>query len=271
MNPVVRTGFVLFILALADGVPADSPKVSLKVTLPDEDAKVFVGDKLAEGSGMTRTIQAAAPDEKGVVTVKIVWEPNNYTKITRKRTLSVKQGGEIAVDLGKEDPKNPDDILLRYVPTPQDVVEAMCKLAKVGPNDVVYDLGCGDGRFMITALKQFRASRGVGIDIDPELIKKSKDNAAQAQLKDNVEFRVGDVLKIPDMVVADASVVFLYMGDHINNRLKPILQKNLKPGSRIVSHRFLMDDWKPSRTLTVNSAAGYPCDIHLWEIGAAKK
>src|SRR4029077_9897184 len=113
--------------------------------------------------------------------------------------------------------------------------------------------------------------KGVGVDLDedkanPDLIKKCRARAKEAGLTEKqIEFRKGDVLKVKDL--SYATVVLLYMGDDINNRLKPILKKTLKPGSRVVSHRFLMgEDWKPAKTETINSSAGYPCDIHLWEI-----
>ena len=102
------------------------------------------------------------------------------------------------------------------------------------------------------------------VELDPELVKKCKETAKSEGVADKVEFRLGDVLKVKDM--ADANVVLLYMGDDINNRLKPILQSTLKPGARVVSHRFTMGEWKPDRTETVNSSAGYECLIHLWTI-----
>jgi ribosomal protein L11 methylase PrmA len=137
-------------------------------------------------------------------------------------------------------------------------------MAKVGPKDVVYDLGCGDGRMVIIAINKFGAKRGVGVDLDPERIKESKENAEKYKVADKVEFRVGDVLKIKDL--RDADVVLLYMGDDINLRLRPILKQTLKPGARIVSHRFTMGDWKPQRTITVNEE-GEDYHLHLWRIG----
>src|SRR5439155_26379587 len=161
-------------------------------------------------------------------------------------------------------------------PTPQECVDAMCKMAKVGKEDVVYDLGCGDGRLVITAVKKFGAKRGVGIDLDAEgldLIGKCKEIAKKEGIADKVEFRKGDVLKVKDL--SDATVVLLYMGDDINARLKPILQKTLKEGSRVVSHRFLMgEDWPPDRSEKVKSTMGdfpgYENEIHLWTIKKQK-
>src|SRR5207247_707521 len=123
----------------------------------------------------------------------------------------------IAVDLAKADPKNPDDIVVRYVPTPDDVVAEMCKMAKVGKDDVVYDLGCGDARMVITAVKKFGAKRGIGVERDPKMVKESKANVKKAGVEQMVEIREGDVLKIKDL--SDATVVLLYMGEDINLRL----------------------------------------------------
>lgn len=197
--------------------------------------------------------------------VTAVWEPNNYTRITRTREVKVMAGTDLEVDLRQEDGKWPDNIKVRYVPTPSDVVDAMVKLAGVGKNDVVYDLGCGDGRMVIAAVKTGEAKRGVGVDIDPERVRESKANAKAAGVEDKVEFRVGDVLEIADLSTAD--VVLLYMGNDINLRLKPILQKTLKPGARVVSHRFTMGDWKPDETQVIVDKKGEKFLIHLWKIG----
>lgn len=166
----------------------------------------------------------------------------------------------------KEEPT----IKVPYVPTPHAVVDEMLKLGGVKEGDVVYDLGCGDGRIVITAVKGFKAKRGVGVDLDPERIKESKQGAKDAKVEDKVEFRQGDVLKIDS--VADATVVMLYMFPEINERLQPMLQKTLKPGSRVVSHDFLMrDDWKPEKEVTIKDATGQEHTLFLWTIPASKK
>jgi predicted RNA methylase len=261
------------LLALLAGAPTpaqDTPARTIKVEvlLPQDDAKVKIDGESAGGKGEKRRLVAKLAAGKTSFTVETVWEPNNYTKIFRKRVVTPGAKDEIVVDLRKESPDRKDHIEVRYVPTPQDVVDAMCKMAKVGKDDIVYDLGCGDGRLVITAVKKFGAKRGVGVDIDPERIKECKEGADLQRLNNKVEFRVGDVLKIKDL--PDATVVLLYMGDDINNRLRPILQKTLRPGARVVSHRFTMGDWKPDRSETVNSTAGYPCVIHLWTIKGDK-
>jgi precorrin-6B methylase 2 len=250
--------------SLLHGRPFDGKTIKLKLLLVQGDTKITVDGKDFPGDTKERLLTVKTADDKDYVQIVATWEPNNYTRISRPRKVVAKEG-EVEIDFRKASDTEKDDIVVRFVPTPDDVVEAMCKMAKVGKDDVVYDLGCGDGRMVITAVKTFGAQRGVGVDLDPALVKQCKIEAKAAGVEDKVQFRVGDVLKVDDM--SDANVVLLYMGDDINARLKPILQKTLKQGSRVVSHRFLMgDDWPPDRTETVRSSAGYDCLIHIWEI-----
>lgn len=144
-----------------------------------------------------------------------------------------------------------------YVPTRPEVVNAMLKLANVSSKDVVYDLGCGDGRIVITAAKKYGAS-GKGIDINPERIAEAKANAETANVSDKVKFAVDDLFKTD---FSPASVVTLYLLPSVNLRLRPILLKQLKPGTRIVSHAFDMGDWKPQKTVEVDGAT-----IYLWTV-----
>jgi SAM-dependent methyltransferase len=134
-----------------------------------------------------------------------------------------------------------------YVPTPYPVVEEMLKLANVQSSDVVYDLGCGDGRIVITAAQQYGA-RGVGIDIDPERIKEANENALKAGVADKVKFLQRDLFESD---FSDATVVTLYLLRSVNLRLRPKLLAELKPGTRIVSNTFDMGDWKADRTADV--------------------
>src|SRR5262249_33384167 len=273
-----RSRVVLLYCALL-GVVAFAPAKSqekaekatkLKVLVPtDQKVRVLVDGETIKGKGATREIVApAVPKNKDVYEVTATWRTNNYTKFYRTRKVAPKPGETVVVDLRKEDPKERDHIEIRYVPTPDDVVERMCKLAKVTKDDVVYDLGCGDGRLVITAVKKFAARRGVGVDLDPERIKESKANAKEKGVDDKVEFRIGDVLKIKDL--QEANVVLLYMGDDVNLRLRPILQKTLKPGSRIVSHRFKMGDWEPDKTEKFRAEDGNEYEIHLWTVPKKK-
>ena len=132
----------------------------------------------------------------------------------------------------KAEPKKEEPtIRVPYVPTPETVVEEMLKLAGVKDGDVVYDLGCGDGRIVVAAVKDFKAKKGIGVDIDPQRVKESKQNAKAAKVEDKVEFREGDVLKITD--VSEATVVTLYLFPEVNEKLAPMLKKTLKPGDQI--------------------------------------
>lgn len=155
-----------------------------------------------------------------------------------------------------------------FVPTPQPVVDEMLRLADPKEGETLYDLGCGDGRMVCRAIANHGAKRGIGVDIDPERVKDSKETAKEYKVENKVEFRQGDVLKVDD--IPDATVVLLYMGNDINLRLRPILQAKLKPGARVVSHRFTMGDWEPTKTekLTVD---GEEYEIHLWVIGDKSK
>jgi precorrin-6B methylase 2 len=145
-------------------------------------------------------------------------------------------------------------------------------MAKVTKGDVVMDIGCGDGRLVIQAVKEFGAKKGIGIDINPDLIKKCKENAKKAGVADRVEFRVGDANKLKD--VSEASVVLLYLGDFLNLKIRPALRGSLKPGSRVVSHRFKMGDWAPDKTETQLLKNNYDMDeeyvLHLWTIKPKK-
>jgi SAM-dependent methyltransferase len=159
--------------------------------------------------------------------------------------------------------QSPAPSLAPYVPTPQDVVERMLELAKVGSGDVVYDLGCGDGRLVITAAKKYGA-RGVGIDIDPERIAESRANARTAGVESLVEFRQQDALQAD---VSPATVVTLYLLSQSNLKLRPKLTAQLRPGSRIVSHQFGMGDWRPDKVETFADSLGATRTLYLWTLG----
>jgi len=147
---------------------------------------------------------------------------------------------------------------IHYVPTPDSVVAAMLDLAGVTATDVVYDLGSGDGRIVIEAAKKYGA-RGVGIELDPELNKRAEKNAKKAGVADKVMFVRADFFKTD---LSPASVVTLFLSPNINARLQSKLRRELKPGARIVSHRFPMPpDWKPTRDLAVKGT-----HVFLWTI-----
>jgi SAM-dependent methyltransferase len=151
--------------------------------------------------------------------------------------------------------------LAPFVPTPQDVVERMLKLAGVTKRDVVYDLGCGDGRIVITAARKFGA-RAMGFDIDPQRIKESEENAKKAGVEPLVTFKLQDALTVN---VSRATVVTLYLLSSSNARLRPILTKQLKPGARVVSHAFDMGDWEPAEIERFNDDMGIARTLFLWK------
>lgn len=150
--------------------------------------------------------------------------------------------------------RSPDVI---FVPTPNEVVDRMLEMAKVTAKDVVYDLGCGDGRIVITAAQKFGA-RSVGIDIDPTRIKEAQANAKAARVGDKVRFIEADLFEAD---IGEATVVTLYLLTRLNEKLKPKLLKELKPGTRVVSHAFDMGDWAPEQKAQVAAS-----NVYLWRI-----
>jgi SAM-dependent methyltransferase len=176
-------------------------------------------------------------------------------------------GDNVKVDLTVKNPKT-DKIVVRWVPTPDDIVDEMCKMAKVTKNDTVYDLGCGDAVMLIRPIQKFNAKKGVGIDIDPKMIEKAKDNVKKAKLDKKIDLRVGDILNVKDM--ADADVVLLYIGDDRGERLSPVLQKTCKAGARIVSHRFSLGEWEPTKKVTVKGDDGGEYELLLWVVPEKK-
>jgi cyclopropane fatty-acyl-phospholipid synthase-like methyltransferase len=150
--------------------------------------------------------------------------------------------------------------LAPYVPTPQDVVEKMLEMAQVTAKDTIFDLGCGDGRIVVTAAKKYGA-HGVGVDIDPQRIKESQENAKRAGVENLVRFLQQDALTVD---VSGATVVTLYLLPDSNRRLRANLTRQLKPGSRIVSHAFDMDDWEPVKTEQFLDSGGMTRTLYLW-------
>jgi precorrin-6B methylase 2 len=150
--------------------------------------------------------------------------------------------------------RTPDVI---FVPTPEAVVDAMLEVAKVNKNDVVYDLGCGDGRIPVTAAQKYGA-RGVCVDIDPQRIKEAEERVRTHDVEDRVKVVEADLFTLD---ISEATVVTLYLLPSLNQKLIPKLKSELKPGTRIVSHAFDMGDWKPEKELTVDGRK-----VYFWTI-----
>lgn len=144
-----------------------------------------------------------------------------------------------------------------YVPTPMTVVDRMLEMAKVGQRDLVYDLGCGDGRIVIRAAERF-GCRGVGVDLDPARVSEAKANAEKAKVQSLVKFEVGNVFTYD---FSPATVVTMYLLRSVNMRLRPRLLAELKPGTRIVSHAFDLGDWKPEQTARIDGS-----NVFMWTV-----
>ncbi|MBI4528196.1 MAG: class I SAM-dependent methyltransferase [Deltaproteobacteria bacterium] len=149
-----------------------------------------------------------------------------------------------------------------FVPTPHEVVDRMLELAALRKGDLLYDLGSGDGRIVIAAARKYGV-RAVGFEIDPQLIKESRDNIKTAGLEDLAEIREEDIRTVD---LSPATVVTLYLYPAANLRLRATILRQLKPGSRVVSHAFGMGGWKPDRVETVRDSAGLTRTIYLWRV-----
>jgi len=167
----------------------------------------------------------------------------------------------VASGLSAQAPRTP------FVATPPDVVDRMLLLARVGADDVVYDLGCGDGRIVIAAARTYGA-RGVGVDIDPVRIDEARRNARLAGVDHLVSFRVQDALETD---VSEATVVALYLVSALNVKLRPNLTAQLRPGARIVSHNFPMGDWEPDVVDVFTGANGQTRTLYLWRADGRRR
>jgi uncharacterized protein (TIGR03000 family) len=247
--------------------PAKGVKSKITVTVPQDDAELQIEKKVMKTTGKTREFDTPdlEPNKMYLYEFVATWRPNNYTVITRTRTEKFVAGANVVIDLTKE-PKDGDPMdkaVIRFVPTPDDVVQEMIKLGKVGKDDVVFEPGCGDGRIIIACVKA-GAKKAVGIDLDEERVKESTAAVKAAGLGDKIDIRKGDALEVKDY--GDASVVMLYMGDEFDLLVRPVLLRDLKVGSRIVSHRFTMGDWKPDTTKMITGMDGDEYLVHLWTV-----
>jgi uncharacterized protein (TIGR03000 family) len=240
----------------------------ITVTVPSLDTALEIDGHAVPGTGLVRTFETPPlpADRPYQYNVIAKWQPNTYTNMTRTKVVRFRAGERVQIDLSVDDPA--DRVVVRYVPTPDNIALEMVKLANVTPNDVTYEPGVGDARITIAAVKA-GARRAVGVDLDPERVKESRANVEHAGLSHKIDIRLGDALEQPDL--GSMTVVFLYMGDHFNMLIRPYLWKQLPVGARVVSHRFLMGDWKPDQTVTVTDDYGLPYELHVWTITEAHK
>jgi uncharacterized protein (TIGR03000 family) len=261
MLPVISA--ILVFSTLGPGAAWTQNTSTITVRVPHEDTELVVNGKTMVGKGTSRIFETGPleTDRTERYTFVATWAPNGYTTLTRTKTVSFRAGERVVVDLATDDPH--DRARIRYVPTPEDIADAMIKLAGVTSADVIYEPGCGDARITIAAV-QAGAKKGVGIDIDPDRVADSRVRVKEAGLDKRIEIRLGDALDIQDL--SEASVVFLYMGDHFNMLMRPLLWKELKVGARVVSHRFTMGDWKPDKTVSIDGYDIGEYELHLWTI-----
>ena len=277
----MRTLWVGFVVVALVGAACGQEKkaATIKIKAPatgfkDTVVKVDGAEVKGKDGEWVFTTPALDPNKQYTFKVEALIEPNNYTKITRPREVAVKAGDAVSLDLTVEDKKNEknfDKIVVRWVPTPDEIVDKMAKLANVGKDDVIFDPGCGDAVMMIRPVKLLGAKKGIGIDIDPKMVKIAQDKAKEAGVAEKIVIKQGDILKEEDMKIgAEATVVLIYIGDDLGARMAPVLQKMLKPGTRVVSHRFKLGDWKPDKTVTVKDSEGAEYELHYWEVKEKK-
>jgi tRNA G37 N-methylase Trm5 len=157
--------------------------------------------------------------------------------------------------------------IVPYVPTPQEVVDKMLDMAQVKSGDVVYDLGSGDGRIVVTAAKKYGV-KAIGFEIDPQRIKESRENIKKAGVENLVEIRQQDIRTVD---LSPASVLTMYLLPEVNLMIRPNIWKQMKPGSRVVSHDFDMGDWKPLKTEAIKDASGWDHTLYLWHVEPVKQ
>lgn len=272
------TAFVFVAISPAVASPAQAPQSAtqavegvssrITITMPQEDATLIVDGQPDVTFGAVRAIDSKRLPRRtqSTMTLTVQWKPNGYTEMTRTKQIRFAAGDPVTVDLSIDQPD--DRVKVIYVPTPQDVSEEMSRLANVGPSDVVYEPGCGDARITIAAIRR-GAQRGICIDIDEERARESQANVKAAGFAERIDVRHGDALDLKDL--SQVSVVLLYMGEHFNLLIRPVLWRDLKVGSRVVSHAFGMGDWKPDQAIYFESEQGGAYQLYLWTITADVK
>ncbi len=275
---VFGVGFILVVLvsllASLTGMsafaqqPANATRSKVKVNVPQDDAELVIEGKPTRTIGKSREYDTPdlEPGKKYLYEIKVVWKPNKFTTLTRTRVVKFVAGDEVTVDLTAAQPTDTADVLLK--PATADVLKDMADAAKLTKDDVVFEPKAADARGLIAAVSA-GAKRAVGVQPDADKVKAITQAVTKAELEGKI-----DVLKVPPAECkdyAEATVVFLYLGEEGNAALLPTLLRDVKAGTRVVSYRFTMGEWKPTATRKGTNADGDEYEIHTWTVTAADK
>jgi uncharacterized protein (TIGR03000 family) len=250
-----------------DGKKPDQREAEIQVLVPAGARLTIDGNETRQTGPDRLFVTPPLPTARTFsYTLAATWKDGG-SPVKRMAVATVRGGKRTVVDL-RPGSKDASSSQIIYVPTPQNVVDKMLELARVTKEDVVFDLGCGDGRVVVTAARKYGA-RGIGIDIDPVRVKEARASVEKARVGKLVEIRQGDALKVPDL--QRATVVMLYMLPEFMAKLRPILRDQLKPGTRIVAHDFPLPNWPAQQTVTVQAPARlYPHTLFVWTVPARK-
>jgi uncharacterized protein (TIGR03000 family) len=258
---------VAVVLAVSPALAQDGEKkvATIKVTVPAA-AKIMIDGKPTMSTGEERLFETPplTPGKSFTYIFKATWFDGSYPTV-RMAEVRVEAGKETVVDL-RQGAKDGSSSQIIFVPTSDRLVEKMLEMAKVTKDDAVFDLGCGDGRMVVLAAAKYGA-HGVGVDIDPQRVKEAKANVEKAKVGKLVEIRLGDALKVEDLNTA--TVIVLYMLPEFMKQLKPIVLKECKPGTRIVSHNYTFPEWDAKDTVTMGSQGSGPT-LYLYVVGEKK-
>lgn len=255
--------------------PADKPaakppavKSKVKVIVPQDDAELVVEQKKTDTKGKTREFDTPdlTPGERFVYDFKVTWRPDKFTTVTRTASRKFTAGDELTVDLTKDEGNDKAVTTLR--PPSDDVVEAILKAARIGPEDVVFEPDCKDARTLIAAAKA-GAKRAVGVQPDADKVKAAKEQITAAMLEGKVDVQQAEPADGKDY--AQAKVVILYLGEDRNLALRPVLLRDLPVGARVVSYRFKMGDWPSAEPVKGVNKDGDPYEIYTWTVTADDK
>lgn len=243
--------------------PNNTTKSKVKVNVPQDDAELHIEGKPTRTVGKTREYDTPdlEPGKKYLYEFKVVWKPNKFTTLTRTRVVKFIAGDEVTIDLTVPQPTDTADVVLK--PATEDVLKDMMDAAKITKVDVVFEPKTADARTLIAAV-QAGAKRAVGVQSDADKVKAAKERIKKAELEGKIDIQQTDPTECKDY--PEATVVFLYAGEEGNLALRAALLKGVKAGTRIVSYRFGMGDWKPTATRKGTNADGEQYEIHTWTV-----